>query len=104
MGRIKNFDIVINKCLWEIKPTSETLDLDKNDFLLSVINGFEEGKWRKKEKEDFSRYSMPTNHSTFTKICTSFADEQGKRANDVIVKLLLSQKEIELIQIITPIQ
>lgn len=47
MGRIKNFDIAINKCLWEIKPTSETLDLDKNDFLLSVINGFEEGKWRK---------------------------------------------------------
>ena len=33
MERIKNFDIVINKCLWEIKPTSETLDLDKNDFL-----------------------------------------------------------------------
>ena len=55
MGRIKNFDIVINKCLWEIKPTSETLDLDKNDFLLSVINGFEEGKWRKNRRRGKGR-------------------------------------------------
>ena len=53
MEKIKNFDIVINKCLWDIKPTSETLDLDKNDFLLSVINGFEEGKWRKNEFHKF---------------------------------------------------
>ena len=53
MEKIKNFDIVINKCLWEIKPTSETLDLDKNDFLLSVINGFEERKWRKNEFHKF---------------------------------------------------
>jgi len=37
MEKIKNFDIVINKCLWDIKPTSETLDLDKNDFLLIMI-------------------------------------------------------------------
>lgn len=53
MKKIKNFDIIINKCLWEIKPTSDTLDLDKNDFLLSVINGFEEGKWRKNEFHKF---------------------------------------------------
>ena len=53
MEKIKNFDIVINKCLWDIKPTSETLDLDKNDFLLSVINGFEEEKWRKNEFHKF---------------------------------------------------
>lgn len=46
MQKIGNFDIVINKCLWEINQESTTPDLDKNDFLLSVINGFEDGKWR----------------------------------------------------------
>lgn len=32
---------------------SPTPDLDKNDFLLSVINGFEDGKWRKSEFRKF---------------------------------------------------
>ena len=32
---------------------STTPDLDKNDFLLSVINGFEDGKWRKSEFRKF---------------------------------------------------
>jgi len=53
MQKIVNFDIVINKCLWEINQESTTPDLDKNDFLLSVINGFEDGKWRKGEFRKF---------------------------------------------------
>ena len=53
MQKIGNFDIVINKCLWEINQESTTPDLDKNDFLLSVINGFEDGKWRKGELRKF---------------------------------------------------
>lgn len=53
MQKIGNFDIVINKCLWEVNQESTTTDLDKNDFLLSVINGFEDGKWRKGEFRKF---------------------------------------------------
>lgn len=53
MQKIGNFDIVINKCLWEVNQESATPDLDKNDFLLSVINGFEDGKWRKGEFRKF---------------------------------------------------
>ena len=50
MQKIVNFDIVINKSLWEINSTS---DLVKNDFILSVVNGFEDGKWRKSEFRKF---------------------------------------------------
>ena len=46
MDKIKNFDIVINTCLTDIESRSKKSDFDKNDFLLSVVNGFEEGKWR----------------------------------------------------------
>lgn len=53
MQKICNFDIVINKCLWGVNQESTTPDLDKNDFLLSVINGFEDGKWRKSEFRKF---------------------------------------------------
>lgn len=53
MQKIGNFDIVINRCLWEVNQESTTADLDKNDFLLSVINGFEDGKWRKGEFRKF---------------------------------------------------
>lgn len=53
MQKIGNFDIVINKCLWEVNQESATPGLDKNDFLLSVINGFEDGKWRKGEFRKF---------------------------------------------------
>lgn len=53
MQKICNFDIVINKCLWGVNQESPTPDLDKNDFLLSVINGFEDGKWRKSEFRKF---------------------------------------------------
>lgn len=48
MDKICNFDIVINTCLAEINPASVMPDFDKNGFLLSVINGFEDGAWRKK--------------------------------------------------------
>lgn len=47
MDKICNFDIVINTCLAEINPASVMPDFDKNGFLLSVINGFEDGAWRK---------------------------------------------------------
>jgi hypothetical protein len=53
MQKIGNFDIVVNKCLWEVNQESTTPNLDKNNFLLSVINGFEDGKWRKGEFRKF---------------------------------------------------
>lgn len=44
MDKIKNFDIVVNTCLADIESRSKKSDFDKNDFLLSVVNGFEDGE------------------------------------------------------------
>lgn len=53
MQKINNFDIVINRCLWKINQELPKSDLERNDFILSVINGFEDGKWRKSEFRKF---------------------------------------------------
>ena len=53
MQKIGNFDIVINKSLWDINQGLSMPNLSKNDFILSVINGFEDGKWRKSEFRKF---------------------------------------------------
>ena len=57
MDKIKNFDIVVNTCLADIESRSKKSDSDKNDFLLSVVNGFEDGKWR----EDLFRQFVMNN-------------------------------------------
>lgn len=57
MDKIKNFDIVVNTCLADIESGSKKSDFDKNDFLLSVVNGFEDGKWR----EDLFRQFVMNN-------------------------------------------
>ena len=49
MDKIKNFDIVINTCLADIESRQMKSEFDKNDFLLSVVNGFEDGKWRENQ-------------------------------------------------------
>ena len=53
MQKIGNFDIIINKSLWDINQGLSMPNLSKNDFILSVINGFEDGKWREKEFHRF---------------------------------------------------
>lgn len=54
---MKNFDIVVNTCLADIESRSKKSDFDENDFLLSVVNGFEDGKWR----EDLFRQFVMNN-------------------------------------------
>lgn len=53
MDKLCNFDIAINTCLADIAPQATTSNFNKNDFLLSVINGFEDGKWRDKTFHQF---------------------------------------------------
>ena len=57
MNKIKNFDIVVNTCMTDIESKSKKSDFDENDFLLSVVNGFEDGKWR----EDLFRQFVMNN-------------------------------------------
>lgn len=57
MNKIKNFDIVVNTCMTDIESRSKKSDFDENDFLLSVVNGFEDGKWR----EDLFRQFVMNN-------------------------------------------
>ena len=53
MDKLCNFDIVINTCLANIDTQATASQFNKNDFLLSVINGFEDGKWRDKTFHQF---------------------------------------------------
>lgn len=59
MEKLCNFDIVVNTCLADIDTNPPTSEFHKNDFLLSVINGFEDGKWR----DDIFRQFMMDNIS-----------------------------------------
>src|SRR5574344_1411574 len=53
MDKINNFEIVVNTCLTDIDSKTKNSDFYKNDFLLSVVNGFENGKWRADEFRQF---------------------------------------------------
>ena len=40
MQKIGNFDIVINRCLWEVNQESTTADLEKKRFLAICYKWF----------------------------------------------------------------
>lgn len=48
-----NFSIIVNNCLAELDLDSESPEFYYNDFLLSLINGFEDGKWRENQFNNF---------------------------------------------------
>lgn len=47
-----DFEILLNDLFWNINP-DETLTLHKNEKILSLINDFEEGKWRFSKFQNF---------------------------------------------------
>lgn len=51
--KLWRFDILVNDCFINFNPDRENILPDDNDFLLSVVNGFEDGHWMKKNFQDF---------------------------------------------------
>ena len=52
-GKIWKFDILIDDSFVNFNPNSVEITPDTNDFLVSLVNGFEEGHWMKKNFQNF---------------------------------------------------
>lgn len=52
-NKIWNFDILIDDSFVNFNPNSVETTPDTNDFLISLVNGFEEGHWMKKNFQSF---------------------------------------------------
>ncbi|MBR5434232.1 MAG: DUF1837 domain-containing protein [Bacteroidales bacterium] len=52
-GKIWNFNILIDDSFVNFNPNSVEITPDTNDFLVSLVNGFEEGHWMKKNFQNF---------------------------------------------------
>lgn len=51
--KIWKFDILIDESFVKFNPDSVVFTPDTNDFLISLVNGFEEGHWMKKNFQNF---------------------------------------------------
>ena len=54
--KIWKFDILIDDSFVNFNPNSVEITPDTNDFLISLVNGFEEGHWMKKNFQNFRLY------------------------------------------------
>lgn len=52
-GKIWHFDILVDDCFVNFNPDRAKITPDTNDFLLSIVNGFEDGNWMKKNFQQF---------------------------------------------------
>lgn len=52
-NKICNFDILLDECFINFNPDRTKISPDENDFLLSVINGFEDDHWLRKNFQNF---------------------------------------------------
>lgn len=52
-NKIWKFDILIDDSFVNFNPNSVETTPDSNDFLISLVNGFEEGHWMKKNFQSF---------------------------------------------------
>ena len=50
--KLWRFDILVNGCFMNFNPDSVNIHPNDNDFLLSVVNGFEDEFWMKKNFQD----------------------------------------------------
>jgi hypothetical protein len=53
MGKICNFDILLEETFMGFNPDSVNIAPDENDSLLSIINGFEDNHWLMKTFKQF---------------------------------------------------
>lgn len=87
--KIWKFDILIDDSFVNFNPNSVEITPDTNDFLISLVNGFEEGHWMKKNFQNFIYNNIA---ETALK-----AEERIKIVNDSYSCLLESAKHLRLI-------
>lgn len=88
--KLWRFDILVNDCFINFNPDRENILPDDNDFLLSVVNGFEDGHWMKKNFQDF----------VFNNIALTAlnAEERAKCVDDSYSALTEAAKHLRLIE------
>ena len=88
--KLWRFDILVNDCFMNFNPDRENILPDDNDFLLSVVNGFEDGHWMKKNFQDF----------VFNNIAQTAlnAEERAKCVDDSYSALTEAAKHLRLIE------
>ena len=88
--KLWRFDILVNDCFINFNPDRENIQPDDNDFLLSVVNGFEDGHWMKKNFQDF----------VFNNIAQTAlnAEERAKCVDDSYSTLTEAAKHLRLIE------
>lgn len=52
-AKIWRFDVLVNDCFINFNPDRIKITPDENDFLLSVVNGFEDGHWMANNFQQF---------------------------------------------------
>lgn len=52
-NKICNFDILLDESFMSFNPNRTKITPDENDYLLSVVNGYEDGHWLKKNFQNF---------------------------------------------------
>ena len=87
--KIWKFDILIDDSFVNFNPNSVEITPDTNDFLISLINGFEEGHWMKKNFQNFIYNNIA---ETALK-----AEERMKIVDDSYSCLVESAKHLRLI-------
>lgn len=88
--KLWRFDILVDDCFMNFNPDKENIQPDDNDFLLSVVNGFEDGHWMKKNFQDFV-----FNNITLTALN---AEERAKCVDDSYSALTEAAKHLRLIE------
>ena len=88
-GKIWKFDILIDDSFVNFNPNSVEITPDTNDFLVSLVNGFEEGHWMKKNFQNFIYNNIA---ETALK-----AEERTKIVDDSYSCLVESAKHLRLI-------
>lgn len=88
--KLWRFDILVNDCFMNFNPDRENIQPDDNDFLLSVVNGFEDGHWMKKNFQDFVFNNIVQTAMT--------AEERAKCVGDSYSALTEAAKHLRLIE------
>lgn len=89
-NKICNFDILLVDCFMNFNPDRVKIKPDKNDFLLSVVNGFEDGHWMKKNFQSFIFNNIAQTALT--------AEERQKCLESDYSALIESAKHLRLIE------
>lgn len=88
--KLWRFDILVNDCFMNFNPDKDNIQPDDNDFLLSVVNGFEDGHWMKKNFQEF----------VFNNIAQTAlnAEERAKCIGDSYSALTEAAKHLRLVE------